>query len=60
MEFNSYFCSRKDIIGEKVMEDMKFNNRLEQVQWYEQQGWGPLTDEDRQALDEVVKMVTNL
>ena len=61
MEFNSYFCSRKDIIGEKVMEDMKFNNRLEQVQWYEQQqGWGPLTDENRQALDEVVKMVTNL
>ena len=44
-----------------IMDDMKFNNRLEQVQWYEQQqGWGPLTDEDRQALDEAVKMVTNL
>ena len=43
------------------MEDKKFNNRLEQVQWYEQQqGWGPLTDEDRQALDEAVRMVTNL
>jgi hypothetical protein len=43
------------------MEDLKFNNRLEQVQWYEQQqGWGPLTDEDKQALDEAVRMVTNL
>lgn len=43
------------------MEDMKFSNRLEQVQWYEQQqGWGPLTDEDKQALDEAVRMVTNL
>ena len=40
------------------MEDMKFNNRLEQVQWYEQQqGWGPLTEEDKQALDEAVRMV---
>jgi hypothetical protein len=43
------------------MEDKKFNNRLEQVQWYEQQqGWGPLTDEDKQAIDEAVRMVTNL
>ena len=61
MELNAYFCNRKVKIGEKIMEDMKFNNRLEQVQWYEQQqGWGPLTDEDRQALDEAVRMVTNL
>jgi len=49
------------IINERTMEDMKFSNRLEQVQWYEQQqGWGPLTDEDKQALDEAVRMVTNL
>ena len=61
MELNAYFCKPIIKIGEKMMEDMKFNNRLEQVQWYEQQqGWGPLTDEDRQALDEAVKMVTNL
>ena len=61
MEYNDYFCNRKVKIGEIIMDDMKFNNRLEQVQWYEQQqGWGPLTEEDKQALDEAVRMVTNL
>jgi hypothetical protein len=54
-------CNRKVKIGEIIMDDMKFNNRLEQVQWYEQQqGWGPLTEEDKQAIDEAVRMVTNL
>ncbi len=58
MELNAYFCTE---IKWRIMEEMKFNNRLEQVQWYEQQqGWGPLTDEDKQALDEAVRMVTNL
>ena len=43
------------------MEERKFSNRFEQVAWYEQQmGWGPLTEEDKQALDEAVRMVTNL
>ena len=61
MELNAYFCNRKVKIGEIIMDDMKFNNRLEQVQWYEQQqGWGPLTEEDKQAIDEAVRMVTNL
>ena len=56
----SYHCPRYIKEGD-IMEDMKFNNRLEQVQWYEQQqGWGPLTEEDKQALDEAVRMVTNL
>ncbi len=40
---------------------MKFKNRLEQVRWYEQQqGWGALSEEDKKALDEAVRMVTNL
>ena len=54
---------QRNYINMKIspMEDKKFNNRLEQVQWYEQQqGWGPLTDEDKQAIDEAVRMVTNL
>ena len=57
------FFLHRNYINMKIspMEDKKFNNRLEQVQWYEQQqGWGPLTDEDKQAIDEAVRMVTNL
>ena len=65
IEINTYFCTQGIERGiekrRRFMEDMKFNNRLEQVQWYEQQqGWGPLTDEDKQAIDEAVRMVTNL
>ena len=31
------------------MEERKFKNRSEQVEWYaKQRGWGPLTEEDEQ------------
>ena len=43
------------------MEEMKFKNRSEQIEWYAQQrGWGPLTEEDKAALDDAVRMITNL
>jgi len=43
------------------MEEMKFRNRREQANWYAKlRGWGPLTEEDRKALDDAVRMVTNL
>lgn len=43
------------------MEEMKFKTRSEKIAWYEQQmGWGPLTDEDRAAIDDAVRTVTNL
>jgi len=43
------------------METRKFKNRLEELRWKDaQQGWGPLTDEERAAIDDAVRMVTNL
>ena len=43
------------------MEERRFNNRLEEVEWLDmQKGWGPLTEEDEAALDDAVRMVTNL
>jgi len=43
------------------MEEPKFRNRTERLEWYKKQmGWGPLTDEDRAAIDDAVRMVTNL
>ena len=37
-----------------------FKTRTEQVGWYEKQfGWKPLTDEDRAAIDDAMRMVTN-
>ena len=43
------------------MEERRFKNRLEEVQWIAQQnGWEPMTDEEREELDEIVRMVTNL
>jgi hypothetical protein len=43
------------------METRKFNNRSEQIEWYAQQrGWEPLTEEDKAALDDAVRMITNL
>ena len=57
-EKKHYLCHRKKI---KTMEERKFRNRTEQIEWYDQQmGWGPLTAEDRQAIDEAVRLVTNL
>jgi hypothetical protein len=43
------------------MEERKFRNRTERMEWYEKQmGWGPLTEEDKAAIDDAVRMVTNL
>ena len=43
------------------MEARKFKNRLEELRWKDaQQGWGPLTDEEKAAIDDAVRMVTNL
>jgi hypothetical protein len=45
----------------KIMETRKFNNRSEQIEWYAQQrGWEPLTEEDKAALDDAVRIITNL
>ena len=45
----------------KNMEEMKFKNRFEQMEWYaKQRGWEPLTEEDIEALDDAVRMITNL
>lgn len=45
----------------KNMEEMKFKNRFEQIEWYaKQRGWAPLTEEDIEALDDAVRMITNL
>ena len=44
-----------------LMEEKQFNNRTERMKWVAQQrGWGPLTEEDKMALDDIVRMVTNL
>ncbi len=43
------------------MEGMKFKNRREQMEYYAKlRGWGPLTEEDKIALDDAVRLVTNL
>jgi len=43
------------------MEEKKFKNRRERLEWLDaQKGWGPLTEEDKIALDDAVRMVTNL
>ena len=43
------------------MEEKKFKNRRERLEWLDaQRGWGPLTDEERAILDDAVRMVTNL
>jgi len=43
------------------MEEKKFKNRREQADYYAKlRGWGPLTEEDKIALDDAVRMVTNL
>lgn len=39
----------------------QYKNRFDEIDAYEKMmGFGPLTDEDRKALDEAVRMVTNL
>lgn len=43
------------------MEGKTFKNWLERADWVAQQkGWEPLTEEDREAIDDAVRMVTNL
>jgi len=43
------------------MEERKFKDRLEEVKWIAQQnGWGPLTEEDKAELDDLVRSFTNL
>ena len=43
------------------MEEKQFKNRTERMKWVAQQrGWEPLTEEDKIALDDIVRMVTNL
>ena len=43
------------------MEEKKLKNRREQADYYAKlRGWGPLTEEDKTALDDAVRMVTNL
>ena len=43
------------------MEERRFKNRSEQMEWVAQQkGWEPLTEEDKAALDDAVRMITNL
>lgn len=43
-----------------LLASKRFKTRTERVEWYEKQfGWKPLTDEDRAALDDAVRMVTN-
>ena len=39
----------------------QFKDRFEQIEWYaKQRGWEPLTEEDKEALDDAVRMITNL
>ena len=43
------------------MEELKFKNRTERLEWLDaQRGWGPLTEEEKAILDDAIRMVTNL
>lgn len=43
------------------MEEKRFKGRLDEIAWLDaQSGFGPLTKEDEEALDDAVRMVTNL
>ncbi len=54
------FAGRKSKTSLTV-EARKFKNRREQADYYAQlRGWKPLTEEDRAAIDDAVRMVTNL
>ncbi|MBR4327494.1 MAG: hypothetical protein IKP73_18435 [Bacteroidales bacterium] len=44
-----------------AMEQKKFKSRLEEIKWKDSQnGWGPLTEEEKAELDDAVRMITNL
>lgn len=52
---------RETLDKDRIMEERKFKNRREQMEYYAKlRGWGPLTEEDKIALDDAVRMVTNL
>ena len=52
---------RETLDKDRNMEERKFKNRREQADYYAKlRGWGPLTEEDKIALDDAVRMVTNL
>lgn len=52
---------RETLDKDRIMEERKFKNRREQADYYAKlRGWGPLTEEDKIALDDAVRMVTNL
>ena len=43
------------------MEERKFKTRTEEMEWWaKQRGWEPLTEEDKAALDDAVRLITNL
>ena len=43
------------------METRNFKNRLEEAKWIaEQNGWEPMTAEEREELDDIVRSFTNL
>ena len=50
-----------NIKSSRIMEEKKFKNRREQADWIaKQRGWGPLTEEDKIALDDAVRLITSL
>ena len=55
-----YLCTQNRK-KETIMEEKKFKNRREQADYYAKlRGWGPLTEEDKIALDDAVRLITNL
>ena len=45
----------------ELMEEKNFKNRLEEAQWIGlQNGWEPLTEDEKVELDDLVKSFTNL
>ena len=61
IERKLYLCSAEHEKRIRIMEERKFKNRREQMEDYARRmGWGPLTEEDKIALDDIVRMVTKL
>ena len=61
MSGKSVIFAASNIKSSKVMEEKKFKNRREQMEYYAKlRGWGPLTEEEKIILDDAVRMITNL
>ena len=61
MSQKSVTFAPSNIKSSKVMEEKKFKNRREQMEYYAKlRGWGPMTEEDKIALDDAVRLITNL